>query len=66
MSSVQFVVRPEDELLESLDWLVIRCSFENRAEAGYWRSPESIESVGHPDFTAWNRLDDEDWSDLAT
>ncbi|MEJ7801183.1 MAG: hypothetical protein WKF60_11705, partial [Ilumatobacter sp.] len=26
-------VRLSDDLLETLDWLVVRCSYENRAEA---------------------------------
>ena len=33
MSTTQVAVRLDDELLESLDWLVVRCDFENRAEA---------------------------------
>ncbi len=33
MPSTQIAVRMEPELLEKLDWLVVRCSFENRAEA---------------------------------
>jgi len=33
MSTTQIAVRMEQELLERLDWLVVRCSFENRAEA---------------------------------
>ena len=33
MSTTQVAVRMESELLERLDWLVARCSFENRAEA---------------------------------
>ena len=33
MSTTQVAVRLNDELLESLDWLVVRCSYENRAEA---------------------------------
>jgi Arc/MetJ-type ribon-helix-helix transcriptional regulator len=33
MSTTQVAVRMEPELLERLDWLVARCSFENRAEA---------------------------------
>jgi Arc/MetJ-type ribon-helix-helix transcriptional regulator len=33
MSTTQVAVRMEQELLERLDWLVVRCSFENRAEA---------------------------------
>ena len=33
MSTTQVAVRLNDDLLESLDWLVIRCSYENRAEA---------------------------------
>lgn len=76
-------------MLERLDCLVARSTFENRAEiiraallelarrepakeideqieAGYLRIPQGIESVGHPDFTSWNRLDDEDWTDWAT
>jgi Arc/MetJ-type ribon-helix-helix transcriptional regulator len=31
--STQVAVRVDAELLERLDWLVVRCSFENRAEA---------------------------------
>ncbi len=33
MSTTQVAVRLDDELLQQLDWLVVRCSFENRAEA---------------------------------
>ncbi len=33
MSTTQVAVRLDDELLASLDWLVVRCSYENRAEA---------------------------------
>ena len=33
MSTTQIAVRMEAHLLERLDWLVVRCSFENRAEA---------------------------------
>jgi Arc/MetJ-type ribon-helix-helix transcriptional regulator len=33
MSTTQVAVRMESDLLERLDWLVVRCSFENRAEA---------------------------------
>jgi metal-responsive CopG/Arc/MetJ family transcriptional regulator len=33
MATTQIAVRMEPELLEKLDWLVVRCSFENRAEA---------------------------------
>ena len=33
MSTTQVAVRMEQELFERLDWLVVRCSFENRAEA---------------------------------
>ena len=33
MSTTQVAVRLDDELLASLDWLVTRCSYENRAEA---------------------------------
>lgn len=33
MSSTQIAVRLDDEALERLDWLVVRCDFENRAEA---------------------------------
>ena len=29
----QVAVRMNDELLGDLDWLVVRCAFENRAEA---------------------------------
>jgi metal-responsive CopG/Arc/MetJ family transcriptional regulator len=32
MASTQVAVRIETELLEGLDWLIVRCSFENRAE----------------------------------
>ena len=31
--TTQVAVRLDDQLLRDLDWLVIRCSFENRAEA---------------------------------
>ena len=31
--STQVAVRLDDQLLRDLDWLVVRCSFENRAEA---------------------------------
>ena len=33
MGTTQVAVRLEHELLEQLDWLVVRCDFENRAEA---------------------------------
>ncbi len=33
MGSTQVAVRLSDESLERLDWLVARCSYENRAEA---------------------------------
>jgi metal-responsive CopG/Arc/MetJ family transcriptional regulator len=33
MSTTQIAVRMEPALLEELDWLVVRCSFENRADA---------------------------------
>lgn len=33
MGTTQVAVRLDDELLERLDWLVARCSYENRAEA---------------------------------
>ncbi|HWL43777.1 MAG TPA: hypothetical protein VNQ73_12600 [Ilumatobacter sp.] len=33
MSSTQVAVRCNDQLLRDLDWLVIRCDYENRAEA---------------------------------
>lgn len=33
MPTSQIAVRMEPELLEELDWLVVRCSYENRAEA---------------------------------
>jgi Arc/MetJ-type ribon-helix-helix transcriptional regulator len=33
MSTTQIAVRMDAELLEKLDWLVVRCAFENRAEA---------------------------------
>jgi Arc/MetJ-type ribon-helix-helix transcriptional regulator len=33
MSTTQVAVRIEQQLLERLDWLVVRCSFDNRAEA---------------------------------
>jgi Arc/MetJ-type ribon-helix-helix transcriptional regulator len=33
MTSTQVAVRLDRELLESLDWLVVECKFENRAEA---------------------------------
>jgi Arc/MetJ-type ribon-helix-helix transcriptional regulator len=32
-STAQVAVRMDAELLERLDWLVARCSFENRADA---------------------------------
>jgi Arc/MetJ-type ribon-helix-helix transcriptional regulator len=89
MSTTQIAVRMEAQLLERLDWLVVRCSFENRAEAiraaierlakqerdseideqiiaAYTRmpqTPEELESLSAPDFSAWDALDDEDWSD---
>ena len=79
----------EPALLERLDWLVARCSFENRAEAiraaierlakqerereideqiveAYTRMPQTqdeLEGLGSPDFSAWDALDEEDWSD---
>jgi metal-responsive CopG/Arc/MetJ family transcriptional regulator len=31
--STQVAVRFSDELLRDLDWVVVRCDFENRAEA---------------------------------
>lgn len=31
--STQVAVRLDDELLERLDWLVVRCGFDSRAEA---------------------------------
>lgn len=33
MSTTQVAVRFDDDLLERLDWLVARCSFESRADA---------------------------------
>jgi Arc/MetJ-type ribon-helix-helix transcriptional regulator len=33
VSTTQVAVRLTDELLETLDWLVARCDYENRAEA---------------------------------
>jgi len=33
MGTTQVAVRLDDELLESLDWLVVRCDYENRADA---------------------------------
>jgi Arc/MetJ-type ribon-helix-helix transcriptional regulator len=33
MTTTQVAVRLDDDLLESLDWLVVRCDYENRAEA---------------------------------
>jgi metal-responsive CopG/Arc/MetJ family transcriptional regulator len=79
----------EPELLQRLDWLVVRCSFDNRAEAirdaiervaaqerereideqiiaAYTRmpqTPEELEWLSAPDFSAWDALDEEDWSD---
>jgi metal-responsive CopG/Arc/MetJ family transcriptional regulator len=76
----------DDDLLARLDWLVIRCSYENRAEAiraalqelanrersreigeqiveGYRRIPQTLDEQVEPDFSSWNALDDDDWSD---
>jgi Arc/MetJ-type ribon-helix-helix transcriptional regulator len=33
MSTTQVAIRFDDDLLERLDWLVARCSFESRADA---------------------------------
>lgn len=33
MGTTQVAVRMSDELLASLDWLVVRCDYENRADA---------------------------------
>jgi Arc/MetJ-type ribon-helix-helix transcriptional regulator len=86
MATTQVAVRMEAELLEQLDWLVIRCEFDNRADAmraaiaalakrerdreideqiiaAYTRRPQTDDEVIRPDFSSWNELDDEDWSD---
>ena len=89
MSTTQVAVRMEQGLLERLDWLVVRCSFENRAEAiraaierlakqerereideqiieAYTRMPQTADELdwlNNPDLSAWDALDDEDWSD---
>lgn len=76
----------DDELLRGLDWLVVRCDYDNRAEAlrdalqrlikaerdrqigeqiaeSYRRMPQGPDEVIPPDFSVWDRLDDDDWSD---
>jgi Arc/MetJ-type ribon-helix-helix transcriptional regulator len=86
--SMQVAVRLDDQLLRDLDWLVVRCSFENRAEAiraalgeltererqreideriiaAYTAMPQRDDETISPDFTAWDQLDDDDWSDWA-
>lgn len=84
--TTQVAVRLDDQLLRDLDWLVIRCSFENRAEAiraalseltererqreideriiaAYTAMPQTADETITPDFTAWDHLDDDDWSE---
>ena len=86
MSTTQIAIRLDDELLERLDWLVVRCSFDSRADAvrsalveladrerqreigeqiadGYRRIPQTEAELAVPDFSTWDALDDEDWSD---
>ena len=33
MATTQVAVRLDEQSIEDLDWLVVRCSYENRAEA---------------------------------
>ena len=84
--STQVAIRLDDELLERLDWLVVRCRFDTRADAiraaladltererqrdigeqiadGYRRIPQTADEIAVPDFSTWDALDDEDWSD---
>ena len=84
--STQVAVRLDDQLLRDLDWLVIRCSFENRAEAirtalgelaererqreideriiaAYTATPQTPDETITPDFSVWDQLDDDDWSE---
>ncbi len=86
MGTTQVAVRIDDELLERLDWLVVRCEYDSRADAiraalieladrerqreigeqiaeGYRRIPQTAEEMAVPDFSTWDALDDEDWSD---
>ena len=86
MSTTQVAVRLEPDLLERLDWLIVRCSFENRAEAirtaidelarrerereideqiiaAYTKMPQTDDDFIDPDFSSWDALDDEDWSE---
>ncbi len=34
--TTQVAIRMNDQQLGDLDWIVVRCDFENRAEASSW------------------------------